>query len=54
MSKLPPPPPEAESGAKRPWSKPRLRTVNFSLKGIKSGTLGGFREEYPAYTPHIS
>ncbi len=26
----PPPPPEAKGGAKRPWSKPRLRLVNFA------------------------
>ena len=49
-----PPPPEAEGEAKKPWSKPRLRTVSFTLKGTKGGTTAGLEESDPDYTPLIS
>ena len=56
VSKLPPPPPEAEAEgeAKKPWRKPRLRMVSFSLKGTKTGNTAGVDESDPFYTPNIS
>ena len=39
----PPPLPEAKGGAKRPWSKPRLRLVNFAQRGQQ-----GLRGSNPA------
>lgn len=53
---LPPPRAEAEGDAKRPWSKPLLRIVDFSLIGIKGGNEVGTTEGTgtPPYTPHLS
>ena len=55
----PPPPPEAaEGGARRPWRKPRLRLVEFTItKGVPDNRAVNTYTEWPPgshYDPNLS
>ena len=49
---FPPPPPEAEGGAKRPWCKPRAHLVDFTVTkadGTRTSLSSHF--ESPPFAP---